>query len=44
MDSEEYYDMEGGKRIKHKFLGQGLCCTVTPGLDCKEKTNNMLTK
>jgi len=41
MDSEEYYYMEGGKkRIKHKFLGQGSYgCTITPGLDCKGKTN-----
>jgi hypothetical protein len=45
MDSEEYY-MEGGKkRIKHKFLGQGSYgCTVTPGLDCKGKTNKYAYK
>lgn len=46
MDSEEYYDMEGGKkRTKHKFLGQGSYgCTVTPGLDCKGKTNKYAYK
>ena len=46
MDSEEYYDLEGGKkRIKHKFLGQGSYgCIVTPGLDCKGKTNKYAYK
>lgn len=46
MDSEEYHDLEGGKkRIKHKFLGQGSYgCIVTPGLDCKGKTNKYAYK
>ena len=45
MDSEEYH-MEGGKKIiKHKFLGQGSYgCTITPGLDCKGKTNKYAYK
>mgnify|MGYP001160115358 CR=1 FL=1 len=41
MDNEQYYDLDGGKKqTQHKFLGQGAYgCTVTPGIDCKGKTN-----
>ena len=46
MDSEEFYDIEGGKKItKQKYLGQGAYgCTVTPGLDCKGKINKYVYK
>lgn len=42
MNTEEYYHLDGGKKTtKHKFVGQGSYgCIVTPGIDCKGKTNN----
>lgn len=46
MDSQEYYHIDGGKKLsKQKLLGEGSYgCTISPGIDCKGKINNYVYK